>query len=228
MKQLKRRIFTLILSMCLLLLSGMTAFASGEGNIDGGGGSMGSGTATDVWHGQDGVRVTVVTADGSVASTPFDLSNANVANNVLNFGKVCKLQYSSGSSLSPNGSQPMRNFMMRGPAGTGKTEGAKAIAAGLGLPYLYYTCSANTEIYDFLGQMLPKTDEKPQDGREYPTLTDIQMDPPSAYKKLTGIYDEAITDAEVYEKLLEVMAQDAKALMEDNASGQRFRYVPSK
>ena len=104
MKQLKRRIFTLILSMCLLLLSGMTAFASGEGNIDGGGGGMGSGTATDVWHGQDGVRVTVVTADGSVASTPFDLSNANVANNVLNFGKVCKLQYSSGSSLSPNGS----------------------------------------------------------------------------------------------------------------------------
>ena len=100
MKQLKRQIFTLILSMCLLLLSGMTAFASGEGNIDGGGGGMGSGTATDVWHGQDGVRVTVVTADGSVASTPFDLSNANVANNVLNFGKVCKLQYSSGSSAN--------------------------------------------------------------------------------------------------------------------------------
>ena len=65
---------------------------------------MGSGTATDVWHNQDGVRVTVVTEDGGIASTPFDLSNANVANNVLNFGKVCKLQYSSGSSLSPNGS----------------------------------------------------------------------------------------------------------------------------
>ncbi|MCI8363256.1 MAG: hypothetical protein HFJ41_09240, partial [Clostridia bacterium] len=104
MKQLKRRIFTLVLSVSLLLLSVMTAFASGEGNIDGGGGGMGSGTATDVWHGQDGVRVTVATADGSVASTPFDLSNANVANNVLNFGKVCKLQYSSGASLSPNGS----------------------------------------------------------------------------------------------------------------------------
>ena len=104
MKQLKRRIFTLILSMSLFLFSGMTVFASGEGNIDGGGGGMGSGTATDVWHGQDGVRVTVVTADGSVASTSFDLSNANVANNVLNFGKVCKLQYSSGASLSPNGS----------------------------------------------------------------------------------------------------------------------------
>lgn len=127
--------------------------------------------------------------------------------------------------LTTGGSQPMRNFMMRGPAGTGKTEGAKAIAAGLGLPYLYYTCSANTEIYDFLGQMLPETEERGHCGKEYPTLTDIQMDPPSAYKKLTGIYDEAITDAEVYDKLLEVMAQDAKALMADNASGQRFRYV---
>ena len=44
-----------------------------------------------------------------------------------------------------------------GPAGTGKTEAAKAIAAGLGLPYLFYTCSANTEIFDLLGQMLPDT-----------------------------------------------------------------------
>lgn len=30
---------------------------------------------------------------------------------------------------------PMRNFLLRGPAGTGKTMGAKAIAAGLNLPY---------------------------------------------------------------------------------------------
>ena len=42
----------------------------------------------------------------------------------------------------------MRNFLLRGPAGTGKTMGAKAIAAGLGLPYMKYTCSAGTEIYD--------------------------------------------------------------------------------
>ena len=133
---------------------------------------------------------------------------------------ICKHAYQTTNSV-----QPMRNFMMRGPAGTGKTEGAKAIAAGLGIPYLYYTCSANTEIYDFLGQMLPETDEKNNSFKEYPSLMDIQMDPPSAYKKLTGIYDEAITDAEVYSKLLEVMEQDAKALAAENATGQRFRYV---
>ena len=133
---------------------------------------------------------------------------------------ICKHAFQTTSS-----SQPMRNFMMRGPAGTGKTEGAKAIAAGLGLPYLYYTCSANTEIYDFLGQMLPETDGKQETVSEYPSFIDIQMDPPSAYKKLTGIYDEAVTDAEVFKKLMEVMERDAKAMADDNASRQRFRYV---
>ncbi|MBO5177790.1 MAG: AAA family ATPase [Lachnospiraceae bacterium] len=133
---------------------------------------------------------------------------------------ICKHAF-----LTTNSSQPMRNFMMRGPAGTGKTEGAKAIAAGLGLPYLYYTCSANTEIYDFLGQMLPETDGKQEMVAEYPSFTDIQMDPPSAYKKLTGIYDEEVTDVEVFNKLMEVMERDAKTLVNDNAGGQKFRYV---
>ena len=103
MKHFTRRIIPLLLAFMLLTSASMTVSATGSGNIDGGGGGMGSGTATDVWHSQDGVRVTVVTADGAVVSTPFDLSNYNIADNVLNFGKVCKLQYSSGTSLSPNG-----------------------------------------------------------------------------------------------------------------------------
>lgn len=53
---------------------------------------------------------------------------------------------------------PMRNFLLRGPAGTGKTMGAKAIAAGLNLPYMKYTCSAGTEIFDFVGMIFPETD----------------------------------------------------------------------
>ena len=52
----------------------------------------------------------------------------------------------------------MRNFLMRGPAGTGKTQGARAIAAGLHLPYMKYTCSASTEVFDFVGMVFPKTD----------------------------------------------------------------------
>lgn len=52
----------------------------------------------------------------------------------------------------------MRNFLLRGPAGTGKTMGAKAIAAGLNLPYMKYTCSAQTEIFDFIGMIFPDSE----------------------------------------------------------------------
>ena len=105
----------------------------------------------------------------------------------------------------------MRNFLLRGPAGTGKTEAAKAIAAGLGLPYLFYTCSANTEIFDLLGQMLPDTNSSACSlPEEYPSLMDIQMDPPSAFYKLTGQYQEGITDGEVYDKLVETITLRAK------------------
>lgn len=103
MQRFAKHIFTLLLSTALLLPAGTIAFASGDGNIDGGGGSMGNSSATDVWPGQEGVRITVVTEHGDVVSTPFDLSNGNVPNNILNFGKVCKLQYRSESSLSPGG-----------------------------------------------------------------------------------------------------------------------------
>lgn len=127
--------------------------------------------------------------------------------------------------LTTGGIQPMRNFMLRGPAGTGKTEGAKAIAAGLGLPYLFYTCSANTEIFDLVGQMLPDTGGSGAFNGSYPTFQDIQMDPPSAYKKLTGIYDENITDAAVFDKLLEVMEADALTRTGNQNTGQFFRYV---
>ena len=130
------------------------------------------------------------------------------------------------TKLTTSTAQPMRNYMLRGDAGTGKTEGAKAIAAGLGLPYLFYTCSANSEIFDFLGQMLPDTGNSTDSPiSSYPTFEDIQMDPPSAYYKLTGIYDENILEAQVYDKLLEVIKAEAQHEAGSESQGQRFRYV---
>ena len=66
---------------------------------------------------------------------------------------ICKhAQATTGKSMQ------MRNFLLRGPAGTGKTMGAKAIASGLHLPYMKYTCSAGTEIFDFVGMIFPDSD----------------------------------------------------------------------
>lgn len=85
------------------LLSALRVYAAGEGNMDGGGGSMGQGTSQNSWTpGYDGVRVSVVrTSDHAVAATPIDLTNQSIPENVYHFGKVCKLQYSGGTVLSP-------------------------------------------------------------------------------------------------------------------------------
>ena len=147
------------------------------------------------------------------------------------------------AQATTSSSQPMRNFMMRGPAGVGKTEGARAIASALNLPYLSLTCSANTEIFDLLGQILPDVEGidgtiKPSvptvDNPEIPTFEDIQMDAATAYEKMTGIYDEDISHEAVYQKLLEVIRETtAKELQASNeidtetetSSSQKFRYV---
>lgn len=121
---------------------------------------------------------------------------------------------------------PMRNFLLRGPAGTGKTEGAKAIAAGLHLPYRCITCSANTEIFDLLGQILPDVDGKLSTLQsEYPTFQDITLDPATAYQKLTGTYDENATEYAVYQKLIDKIFEEMHQHYKDQSSHQKFKYV---
>jgi len=150
------------------------------------------------------------------------------------------------AKATTDSNMPMRNFMMRGPAGGGKTEGAKAIAAGIYRPYLFQTCSANSEIFDLLGQILPDAEGMGGESRgvadgsavadfekinlpKLPSLQDIQIDPATAYKTLTGVYDENITESEVYNKLIEVVmefaAKQFHAGINPTTGEQKFRYV---
>ena len=122
--------------------------------------------------------------------------------------------------------QPMRNFLLRGPAGTGKTEGAKAIAAGLHLPYRCLTCSANTEVFDLLGQILPDVDGKRTAlERQYPSFQDIMLDPAGAYEKLTGTYDENVSEDAVYRQLIDTIFDEMHEYYASKTSQQHFRYV---
>ena len=98
-----KRFYALLCAAALLLcLCPAKAFASGQGNLDGGGGNMNQGTSTNFWSpGNDGVRVTVVDAQsGSAVSTPVDFSNRSQSATMLHFGKVSKIQYRDGASLS--------------------------------------------------------------------------------------------------------------------------------
>ena len=147
----------------------------------------------------------------------------------------------------------MRNFLLRGPAGTGKTLGAKAIAAGLGLPYMKYTCSANTEIFDFTGMIFPETDAvstgsseldrereilKSMGGISYanvakllrlPDLDDMDYDPAGVYQALTGVENLAATVQDCMSVVLEKVTEKVQALSKRaenrQSSGQNYTYV---
>ena len=136
------------------------------------------------------------------------------------------------SSKTP---RPISNILLRGEAGTGKTETAKDIALGLGLPYVFVTCSSDTEIYDLLGQMMPnKPNETPMSIDEYqnaygdldlnalPTATDISNDPEMAYKAITGKKKRDATEADCLAAIIQrAMAGGA----DSGANG--FHYVES-
>ncbi len=97
MKKIAICIFSLFFCICT------TVFAVGEGNVDGGGGNMGSGTAQNVWiPGEDGVRMSVIrVADGSQVSGSFDLTNVRFHRKVYHFGSYSKLRYrDSGVQLT--------------------------------------------------------------------------------------------------------------------------------
>ncbi|MCL2106422.1 MAG: AAA family ATPase [Oscillospiraceae bacterium] len=131
------------------------------------------------------------------------------------------------AKMTTGSAQPMRNYMLRGPSGTGKTESARAVAAGLGLPYTHLTCGADFERFDLLGQILPDLDGTPAlpGAAELPTFDDIRMDPPTAFEKLTGEYREEVTEEQVYAGLLEVMTARALEQAGNGSTQQRFRYV---
>ena len=120
---------------------------------------------------------------------------------------------------------PMRNFMLRGAAGSGKTEGAKAIAAGLGLPYMFLTCSADNEIFDFIGQILPNIEginfADATDTPYIPTIGEIEEDPVGAYYNMTGDFNLEITAEDVKNEIERI----AKEKEDKKKNEKDFRYV---
>ena len=93
-----KRIISLMLALVIVISAAVPAYATGDGNFDGGGGSMGDGTKTNYWNpGMDGVRVSIVDVGShSVVRTPIDLTNKVPIANIAHFGKVSKLSYNAG------------------------------------------------------------------------------------------------------------------------------------
>lgn len=119
---------------------------------------------------------------------------------------------------------PMRNFLLRGGSGTGKTKSSEAIAAGIGLPYLKITCNPNMDFDSLTCQYAPDNEEKEYKHQSFPSLIDIKLDVPSAYYKLTGKYIKEITESEVYQELIKAAIEHGKKLSNQQ---QKIRMIES-
>ena len=162
--------------------------------------------------------------------------------------EICKhAQTTTGKPMQ------MRNFLLRGPAGTGKTQGARAIAAGLNLPYMKYTCSASTEVFDFVGMVFPNTDSmstgdgeldkqreilQSMGGINYanvaklmnlPDLDDMDYDPAGVFHRLTGVENEDASSRDCMAVVMDMVTEKIKALTKpaekESTSGQTYTYV---
>ena len=140
--------------------------------------------------------------------------------------EIC--EYFKESSSFPS---PMRVAYLIGPAGTGKTEAANTIAAGLGLPIDHYTCNPSTEIFDFIGQVFPNTNDEKVDFETVrvemglPSTDDVINDPVGCYKKVYG--KDAIGFPNEGSIIVDMINRVMEEVAKRSGNGKNFTYVES-
>lgn len=124
--------------------------------------------------------------------------------------------------------KPFRNVMMRGPAGSGKTEGAKALAGMFGSPYGVLTGHAEMEFFDLTSNLFPNTDSAVKSDAELyeyllyalrdsgltlPSFIEIASMPDVVYQQISGTKNDDAGEAECFAalvtKLMQVCKKDA-------------------
>ena len=139
--------------------------------------------------------------------------------------------------------RPIRNILLRGEPGTGKTEMYTGIAAGLHLPLYTFAANAMTEPYDLIGQFVPVDNESGENSgkgvpmetvlkdlkvlKQVPSWEDITMDPVFSYQEISGEYKEDATTFDCMSYLLGAAQNALDAKLTDDGQ-QRFKFVPGQ
>lgn len=132
-----------------------------------------------------------------------------------------------------NPSRPIRNILLIGAPGVGKSESYVGIAAGCHLPLYTFAANALTEPYDLFGQFVPVDENGEVTGEKVPidkildnmpTAEDIAMDSVIAYQQITGLYKEDATPTEC----MAAMFNLAQKSLNVNDGKQRFKFAPGQ
>lgn len=157
-------------------------------------------------------------------------------------------QHIKATSKSP---VKMRNFMLRGVAGTGKTTAAQIIASGLNLPYGNITCSADTQIFDLLGSIIPDTSVSLGDDSldaerqkyidmgginykniskelKFPDFQTVDFDPATAYLTLTGVENANATAEECIDIMMQRAIEKTQQLCISSNGQVAYKYVETQ
>ena len=117
---------------------------------------------------------------------------------------------------------PIRNLIFSGPAGTGKTESTKMLALTLGIPYVNFSCSPDTERLDLTMSIIPNANMNEEEKLKLSfgdlEVEDWGFDPCGSYQKITGKKKQ---DATANDCLQAVLAH------KESIQSDGFRYVYS-
>lgn len=130
-------------------------------------------------------------------------------------------------------SRPIRNILLRGEPGTGKTEMYVGIAAGCHLPLYTFAANAMTEPFDMYGQFMPVDENGNQIGDKIPltkvlsglpSAQDMSMDPVMSYQEITGVFKENATPVDCMAAAFNL----AQKSLNVGDGKQRFKFVPGQ
>lgn len=126
--------------------------------------------------------------------------------------------------------KPVRNATMRGETGYGKSYNCKILSKILRMVYIVQPTSPTMETSDFLSKFVPdaKINNTGLEGIEFPSLEEVMYDTATAFKKITGIYNEDVTPEECYKALVQAQV-DSEIKNREESSGENsapsFKHV---
>lgn len=126
---------------------------------------------------------------------------------------------------SSNSVHAFRNFILRGPAGTGKSTMVQQLSRLLNIPAVIFEMSPDTDKLDLTLSAIPAASTAKKESiadfmKQFPAAFEWAMDPEESYQKITGEYKEGVTAADCEAAIL--------SMYQAQNSGERFTYVESQ